>query len=117
MKYVIAIFFCLFYIALSAFSENIVQIATTTDTTGHWNNWAAQAVTWDNTVVADVPDHQPSSTKALQTWHFPVTNGFISATFIRKILGVYAIRWSQDGELWSEPTSVIILKPGNPRAN
>lgn len=116
LKYMI-VFIILFFIAIPVFSENIVQISTTLDISGHFNNWTTQVVTWDNTVIPDVPDHMPMSYKSLQTWYFPVETGFIKATFIRKILGVYAIRWSQDADIWSEPVSVIILKPGNPRAN
>lgn len=115
MRIIIAILILLF-ISTFALAENVVQIATTRDTSGVWNNWIPQAVTWDTTVVAIIQDHYAMSYKALQTWMFPVEGGYIKATFKRLILGEYAIRWSIDGELWSDANSVIILSPKTPKA-
>lgn len=115
MKIVMVILILLF-ISTLALAENVVQIATTRDNAGIWNNWIAQAVTWDLTVVQIIADHYAMSYKVIQTWYFPIESGFIKGTFNRNVLGEYAIRWSTDGGLWSEAESVIILQPAKPKA-
>lgn len=100
-----------------SFCTDIVQISDTRNDAGQWINWIEQEVTWDSTIITNIPDHYPISTKAIQTWAFPVENGWIKATFSRTILGVYALRWSHDALLWSDSESVSIQKPGNPHNN
>ena len=112
MKKIILIIALLMYsLTAMAFAADVVQIATTRDDSGKWDNWVAQAVTWDATVLVDAPDHNSISLKSLQTWLFPVGTGFITATFDRPILGKYALRWSRDGIFFSEPAMVEIQKP------
>ena len=112
----IMVILILLFVSTVALAENVVQIATTRDATGVWNNWIAQAVTWDLTVVQIIADHYAISYKVIQTWYFPAESGFIKGTFNRNILGEYAIRWSVDGGLWSEAESVTILQPEKPKA-
>lgn len=114
MRYIIIGLLMLFVVI--NINADVVQIATTRDATGNWNNWLPQMVTWDTTVIAITQDHYAMSYKALQAWMFPVEGGYIKATFKRLILGEYAIRWSIDGELWSDANSVIILSPKTPKA-
>jgi hypothetical protein len=102
--------------SISVYSADIVQIATTLDSTGHCNNWTILTVTWDTIIYTDVPDHIPTSTKSLQTWMFPIDNGYLKATFIRSV-GIYWIRWSRDGVIFSEPNSIEVRRPATPRGN
>ena len=119
MKIIIFSLIIILCIPLCTYAQNVVQIATTRDATGHWNNWLSQIVTWDLTVLTDAPDHLPMSYKSAQTWYLPTTDtSFIKATFTRKILGAYAIRWSMDnGDIWSDSSSVIILKPNHGKSS
>jgi hypothetical protein len=114
MKTLLIIILLLF--ATMSYGADVVQIATTRDVTGTWNNWVVQAVTWDTVNVATIGDHIPVSTKVLQTWYFPIDTGWLKATFSRTLLGVYGLRWSRDGELWSNAESVAIENPANARS-
>lgn len=115
MKTVLFIIILTLY-ATVAFGADVVQIATTRDANGNWINPVVQAVTWDTTVYLTIADGKSTSTTSLQRWAFPVDGGWLKATFTRNILGEYGIRWSHDGELWSEWSPHTIIKPGNPRS-
>jgi hypothetical protein len=97
------------------FSADVVQISTSRDSLGHWQNWIIQIVIWDLTILTDVPDHNSISTRALQTWFFPVETGFITATFVRP-LGIYALRWSRDGVIFSGDNMVEVKRPDKPNS-
>ena len=103
-------------LASMAFAADIVQIATTRDASGNWDNPVEQVMTWDATIYPTIADGRSTSTTSLQHWAFPVEGGWLKATFTRIILGEYGIRWSRDGVLWSEWQAHTILKPGKPRA-
>ena len=106
----------LLLLASICYPADIVQIATTRDTTGHFNNWTVQTVTWDTTIYTDIPDSYAVSYKVLQTWAFPISEmEYLKATFTRSTLGEYAIRWSRDGVIWSDVSVGIIQRPGRPR--
>jgi hypothetical protein len=115
MKKVMLITACMFIFVSSAFCADVVQIATTRDAGDKWTGWVVQAVTWDPIIYPTVGDHNPVSTKVLQQWAFLVEGGFIKATFTRNILGTYGLRWSRDGELWSEPNTCVVQGPGQPK--
>jgi hypothetical protein len=101
----------------TVFAVDVVQVSVVRDSSGQWINPTPQVVTWDVTVYTTVGDPKSTSTTSLQHWAFPFDDGWIKASFNRPILGEYSIRWSRDGELWSDWNSHTIIKPGNPRGN
>jgi hypothetical protein len=111
MKTLIIVLMLLF--ATVAYCADVVQIADIRDANSKWSNWTVQAVTWDTAVVPDIPDGSSTTTKSLQSWYFPMADGWHKATFTRTKLGEYGIRWSADGIIWSDSTPLTILKPGN----
>lgn len=106
----------LMFLVTSVYCADVVQIATTRDASGKFNNWVVQVVTWDATPVTDIPDPYATSNNALQIWYFPTSDTeWLKATFLRPILGPYGMRWSRDGLIWSDPAVCVILKPGKPQ--
>ena len=102
-------------ILLSVQVTPLVQISTEVDTNGKYINWEELVVTWDMDQITTVPDHVPYDDDSMQTWYVPIGgNQYQKFTFERSIPGVYAVRWSQDDTLWSEPGVCIIVEPGQP---
>lgn len=117
------ILFMLFPIAgFAARPEMTVQTADVRDANGMFTNWATLTVTWDETPLTTVPDPKAWTTKGAQTWAIPDGTGlYWKLSFKRTKLGEYAIRVCFDGvptadTIWSEAASIVILRPGTPRA-
>jgi len=107
----ILLLFCL--PALAQTTEPQVQLSTERDATGHFTNWQPLEVTWDATLVADVPDHNATDDDATQEWYVPISETeWQMFTFKRGQKGEYAVRWSKDGELWSDAAACRIIVRG-----
>lgn len=116
MKLALAV--VLFLVVVSfAFAQPVINISSTRDTNGKFDQWTEQIVAWETEVIADVPDHKATDDDVLQEWYIPVEGGYQKCSFTRAIKGEYGFRYSNDGQLWSEVVVVEIVKPKKPKHN
>lgn len=101
-------------------SAQVIEFTTERDANGAWTNWTVITATWEAT-TAPTGDHQTVCKQNQQDWYVEFSGSGWQHTYFN-ILDVvtipnnvkeleYAIRVSGDGEWFSEPASVVIIRP------
>lgn len=107
----ICLFFLLFSISASSQTQ-IIQLSEERDPGSRiFINWTELIVVWDTEVVTSIPDSNPVDDDILQEFYAVVEDGWKRFSFQRVKRGEYAVRYSGDGQLFSEPAVVRCILP------